>query len=91
MAARDETAAFRGADQDCLVAASLACPLCLSGHVRWRLTVSEDYDSHVDCACEECGHERTVFLAQEQALRLALHERRPLDPTPRPQPELVAL
>jgi len=32
----DETAAFRAHDQDCLVAASLACPVCLSGHVDRR-------------------------------------------------------
>ena len=73
------------------MAASLACPVCLSGDVGWRLSVSDDYDSHVDCVCEHCGHTRTVFLGQMQALRLALHVDRPLDPTPRPAPELVAL
>jgi hypothetical protein len=86
-----ETAAFRASDQDCLVAASLACPMCLSGQVDWRLSVSDDYDSHVECVCGTCGHTRTVFLGQMQALRLALHVHRPLDPTPRPEPELVAL
>ncbi|HEX6458131.1 MAG TPA: hypothetical protein VF032_04365 [Thermoleophilaceae bacterium] len=91
MARHDETAAFRAHDQDCLVAASLACPVCLSGHVDWHLSATDDYESHVDCVCAECGHTRTVFLGQMQALRLALHERRPLDPTPRPEPELVAL
>jgi hypothetical protein len=65
--------------------------MCLSGHVEWHLSVTDDYESHVDCVCSACGHSRTVFLAQEQALRLALHEHRPLDPTPRPDPELVAL
>jgi hypothetical protein len=29
----DETAVFRAQDQDCLVAASLACSVCLSGSV----------------------------------------------------------
>jgi hypothetical protein len=77
MDAPDETAAFRAHDQDCLVAASLSCPVCLSGSVDWHLSVTDDYESHV--------------LGQEQALRLALHENRPLDPTPRPEPELVAL
>jgi hypothetical protein len=91
MDAHDETAAFRAHDQDCLVAASLSCPLCLSGSVDWHLSVTDDYESHVDCVCTLCGHSRTVFLGQEQALRLALHENRPLDPTPRPEPELVAL
>ena len=73
------------------MAASLACPVCLSGDVAWRLSLSDDYDSHVHCVCESCGHTRTVFLGQMQALRLALHVHRPLDPTPRPEPELVAL
>jgi hypothetical protein len=91
MASHDETAAFRASDQDCLVVASLACPVCLSGSVEWRLSVSDDYESHVHCACSLCGHTRTVFLGQEQALRLALHVHRPLDPTPRPEPEFVAL
>jgi hypothetical protein len=91
MAHHDETAAFRASDQDCLVAASLACPVCLSGQVDWHLSVSDDYESHVDCVCAECGHTRTVFLGQMQALRLALHLRRPLDPTPRPEPEPVGL
>jgi len=87
----DETAAFRACDQDCLVAASLACPVCLSGSVEWHLSVTDDYESHVDCTCSACGHTRTVFLGQMQALRLALHLHRPLDPTPRPDPGLVAL
>jgi len=86
----DETAFFRGADQDCLVAAALACPMCLSGEVSWEL-VDSAYEPYVDCSCRTCGHERTVFLAPEQALRLAMHVDRPLDPTPRPEPELVAL
>jgi hypothetical protein len=86
----DETAFFRGADQDCLVAAALSCPMCLSGDVSWRLVPSE-YEACAECECRTCGHARTVFLAPEQALRLALHEDRPLDPTPRPEPELVAL
>ena len=73
------------------MAASLACPVCLSGDVDWRLSVTDAYDSYVDCVCELCGHTRTVFLGQEQALRLALHIDRPLDPTPRPEPELVVL
>jgi hypothetical protein len=91
VAAHDETAAFRAHDPDCLVAASLACPICLSSRVDWHLNITDEYDSRVDCECVLCGHTRTVFLGQEQALRLALHLNRPLDPTPRPEPELVAL
>ena len=93
MAPHDETAAFRAHDQDCLVAASLSCPVCLSGSVDWHVNATDDYDCYVDCVCALCGHSRQVFLGQEQALRLALHEhqQRPLDPTPRPDPELVGL
>jgi len=65
--------------------------VCLSGRVDWHLSVTEDYESHVDCVCGVCGYARTVFLGQEQALRLALHEHRPLDPTPRPDPEPLPL
>ena len=86
-----ETAAFRATDPDCLVAASLACPVCLSGEVDWRLSLTDDYESHADCLCTTCGHRRTVFLGQMQALRLAMHVHRPLDRTPRPDPEVVAL
>ena len=91
MESHDETAAFRAQDQDCLVIASLACPVCLSGSVDWHLSLTDDYESHADCVCRSCGYERTVFLGEQQALRLALHAERPLDPTPRPEPELVGL
>jgi hypothetical protein len=84
------TAFFRGSDQDCLVAAALSCPICLSSELSWRLVESE-YEPYVDCRCGSCGHEHTVFLEPEQALRLALQADRPLDTTPRPEPELVAL
>jgi hypothetical protein len=90
MGLHDETAFFRGSDQDCLVVAALACPMCLSGEVDWEL-VDTAYEDYVECSCRTCGHKRTVFLAPEQALRLAMHVDRPLDPTPRPEPQLVAL
>jgi hypothetical protein len=86
----EETAYFRSADPDCLVAAALACPVCLSSDVSWRLEES-DYEASAHCTCNTCGHARTVFLVPDQALRLALHENRPLDPTLRPEPLLVAL
>lgn len=79
-----ETANFRGDDADSLVAASLACPACLSSSVSWRLERAA-YDPSADCRCDRCGHRRTLHLSGDQALRLALHERRPLDPTPRPE------
>ena len=85
-----DIARFLGHDQACLVAASLACPVCLSGDVAWRLDLTT-WEPRADCACRSCGHERHLFLSQDQALRLALHVNRPLDPTPRPEPGLVAL
>jgi hypothetical protein len=78
-----ETAGFRMDDGDCLVAASLACRTCLGGDVEWRLDLSS-YDATAECVCRACGDRRTVFLTPDQALRLALHLERPLDPTPRP-------
>lgn len=67
-----ETATFRGDDAPCLVEASLACRLCLSGRIEWRLRV-EEWDAQVDCLCLDCGDVRTVSVTDEQALRLALH------------------
>jgi len=78
-----ETAGFRMDDGDCLVAASLSCRTCLGGNVEWALQDS-GYDPAAECRCRDCGERRTVFLTPEQALRLAMHVERPLDPTPRP-------
>ena len=78
-----DTANFRVDDADSLVAASLACPACLSSAVSWQLERAV-HEPSAHCSCRRCGHRRTLHLSPEQALRLALHERRPLDPTPRP-------
>ena len=67
-----ETASFRGDDAPCLVDASLACRVCLSGQIEWRLRVRH-WDAEVRCHCFNCGDSRTVSLTDEQALRLALH------------------
>ena len=67
-----EIASFRQDDPAILVAASLACPFCLSGDVAWSLDADEPQDASVACRCRACGHERRVFLAPEQALRLAV-------------------
>ncbi len=75
-----ETALFRPDDSGALVAASLACPLCLSSAVEWSLG-GAGYDRMARCACTACGHEREVFLTPEQALRLSLHRTCPLDLT----------
>jgi hypothetical protein len=66
-----ETANFRGDDQACLVEASLACRVCLSGQIDWSLRV-DDWDHEVVCRCRACGDERVVSLTGDQALRLAL-------------------
>ena len=66
-----ELASFRGDDEPCLIAASLACPVCLSGDVGWSLEV-DDFDGEVECRCRDCGYARTVSLTSDQALRLSL-------------------
>jgi hypothetical protein len=82
MTPRCETAGFLADDPACLVAASLACPCCLSGAVEWTLQL-DGYDPWVACVCRVCGHERTVFLTPEQAFRLSLHGEAPPDAAPR--------
>jgi hypothetical protein len=72
-----ERASFRGDDDPALVAAALACPVCLSGDVSWALEVDE-WEAQVECSCQSCGHRREVGLNSQQALRLYLHRSRPL-------------
>lgn len=66
-----EVASFRADDDPLLVAASLACRMCLSGEVDTLLSI-EDFDAEATCRCRACGHERTVSLTSDQALRLSL-------------------
>jgi uncharacterized Zn finger protein len=66
-----ELATFRGDDDPLLVAATLACRVCLSGDVDWSLLI-DDFDGEVICRCRSCGYARTVTLTSEQALRLSL-------------------
>jgi hypothetical protein len=66
-----ELASFRGDDDPCLVAAALACRLCLSGEVEWSLRV-DDFEAEVECRCRACGDARAVSLTSDQALRLSL-------------------
>jgi hypothetical protein len=66
-----EIATFRGDDDPSLVAAALACRVCLSGEVDWSLQVG-DFEGQVECRCRDCGHSRTVSLTSEQTLRLSL-------------------
>jgi hypothetical protein len=69
-----ETATFRADDEPCLVEASLACRVCLSGHIEWSLR-RDQWDAQVVCRCADCGDVRTVALTGEQALRLSLDRR----------------
>jgi len=72
-----ELTSFRGDDDRCLVAASLACRMCLSGEVDWTLEV-DDFDGQVNCRCRSCGHARVITLTYDQALRLSLERPDPL-------------
>jgi hypothetical protein len=67
-----EIASFRGDDDPSLVAASLACRVCLSGEVDWALEIGE-FDGQVHCHCRNCGARRVVSLTSDQTLRLSLH------------------
>ena len=66
-----ELATFRGNDDPVLVAAALACRMCLSGDVDWSLLI-DDFDAEAICRCRSCDYARTVSLTPEQALRLSL-------------------
>jgi hypothetical protein len=66
-----ELASFRGDDDPSLVAAALACSVCLSGDVDWSLEL-DDFDAEATCRCRSCGYERPLSLTSEQALRLSL-------------------
>ncbi|HEY3729427.1 MAG TPA: hypothetical protein VGL51_19780 [Solirubrobacteraceae bacterium] len=72
-----DTARFRPDDPDELVAASLACPICLrSDEVRWEAAL-EGYDPSVECRCPVCDERWRVYLAPQQALRFGLMEDAP--------------
>jgi hypothetical protein len=80
---RAETAAFRGDDPSCLVAAGLACRVCLADDVAWALEL-EPWDNRARTRCRKCGHERTVSLTPEQGLRLSLEGDHPEHAAPAP-------
>lgn len=79
-----ETAAFRGDDPGCLVTAALACRVCLSGDVAFALA-AEPWEAWAHCSCRACGHERTLSLTGDQALRLALTGQPAQDAAPAPR------
>ena len=56
-----------------LVAAALACPVCLSGEVGWALEVDE-WEAQVHCTCRVLRPSAgAVGLNTQQALRLYLN------------------
>jgi hypothetical protein len=70
------TARFQAGDPDVLVAAALACPVCLrSETVAWEAAL-QGHDPSVRCSCEHCGQRWRLYLAPEQALRFGLMDRR---------------
>ena len=71
-----DVARFREDDPDELVIAALACPVCLGAEqVQWELRAG-GYDPSVQCACPRCDQVWSVFVMQQQALRLGLMELR---------------
>lgn len=72
MNAHDDVARFLPDDDDRLVAASFACPLCLGLDATARLVLDPD-DSEVECSCTHCDMAWSVAVTPTQALRLALH------------------
>jgi hypothetical protein len=65
-------ASYRADDPAALVAASLACPWCLAAAVDYALEAEDAFDASAACRCRACDHAWRLFLAPEQALRLAL-------------------
>ena len=67
-----DIARFRADDPDALVAASLACPICLrSEQVEWDAAL-DGYDASVECRCPSCEQRWQVYLAPQQELRFGL-------------------
>ena len=67
-----DTARFRPTDPDTVVSASLACPVCLHlDSVELRADLA-GHDPSVECRCSRCQLDWRVYLAPDQALRLAL-------------------
>jgi len=73
-----EVTSFRGDDDPALVAAALACRVCLSGDVEWALEIDE-FDGQVHCHCGNCGDRRVVSLTSDQTLRLSLQREAALE------------
>ncbi len=65
-------ASYRADDPPELVAAALSCPWCLAAEVAYVLEADDVLDASASCRCRACKHSWRLFLAPEQALRLAL-------------------
>jgi hypothetical protein len=72
VAALADVARFRPEDPDVLVRAALACPFCLDVEDVEFEDSLEGYDPSVQCRCPSCQTQWRVYLAPDQALRLAL-------------------
>ncbi len=85
MNVHDDVARFRADEDERLVAASFACPVCLGLDADARLVLERD-DSEVECSCSSCRTEWSVSVDSAQVMRLVLHP-----PVPRPSAPLRML
>lgn len=72
MNVHDDVARFRADDDERLVAASFACPVCLGLDADARLVLDPD-DAEVACACSSCRTRWSVAVDAAQVMRLMLH------------------
>lgn len=68
----DDVARFLPDDDAPLVAASFACPVCLTLETVGRLVIEAD-ESEVQCSCAACSIAWRVAVDPSQVMRLALH------------------
>jgi hypothetical protein len=72
MNVHDDVARFRPDDDERLVAASFACPVCPGLDADACLVLERD-DSEVECSCSSCRTEWSVAVDAAQVMRLVLH------------------
>jgi len=81
MNVHDDVARFRADDDERLVAAAFACPVCLGLDADARLILEHD-DSEVECSCSSCRTEWLVAVDAAQVMRLVLYPPVPRDAAP---------
>jgi len=81
MNVHDDVARFLADDDERLVAASFACPVCLGLDADARLTLERD-DCEVACSCSSCRTEWSVAVDAAQVMRLVLHPPVPREAAP---------